>query len=197
MSVPSKSPIVPGRNCDGCALCCMVLSIQEINKPQGKWCDHCSTRRSCDIYETRPDECRKFHCGYLTIPELDESWKPSKSKIILVAELDGNRGAAHVHPSRPDAWKKEPFYSALKEWSVRAAPLMHQVVAYVSNRVTVILPDKDVYLGEITDDQRIVSAEIQTPFGSRIEAMALHKDDPRIAGMTPGKAVTITKTSKS
>lgn len=37
---------IPSRSCDGCALCCMVLKIDELRKPMGKWCNHCSTRKT-------------------------------------------------------------------------------------------------------------------------------------------------------
>jgi len=177
----ANAQVVPGRNCDGCALCCMVLSIDEIDKPQGKWCPHCSTRSSCDIYPDRPKQCRDFYCGYLTIPDLDDRWKPSRSKIILVAELDGARLAAHVQPSRPQAWREEPFYSQLKEWAAMAAPEMGQIVVCVGRHAYLILPDRDIDLGVVDDDHHIVLAEFATPFGPRLDGFLLHKDDPRAA----------------
>ena len=156
----------------------MVLEIKELQKPEGVWCDHCSTRRSCDIYEQRPKECRDFYCGYLTIGDLGEEWKPSKSKIVLVSELDGNRICAYVHPNRPDAWRREPFYSTLKEWAVAAAAHRGQVMVCIGRRTYMILPDRDVDLGIVGDDERIVTGEKQTPFGIQLEAFTVHKDDP-------------------
>ena len=171
---------IPTRSCDGCALCCMVLKIDELNKPKGKWCNHCSTRKGCDIYEERPNQCRKFYCGWLTNSLLGEEWKPSKSKIVLVGELDGNRLAAHVHPNHPDAWRKEPFYSALKEWAMAAVPHRGQVIACVGQKAYMIFPDRDVDLGIVTDDDRIITGQTQTPDGIRQQAYKLHKDDPRV-----------------
>ena len=171
---------VEGRSCSGCALCCMVLGIQELEKPKGVWCPHCKTRKSCEIYETRPEECRIFHCGYLTMTGLDEAWKPSRSKIILVSSQGGNRLTAHVHPNRADAWRKEPYYSALKRWARETASHFGQVLARIGQRTYMILPDRDVDLGDVDDEHLIVTAERETPMGPRLEALVLHKDDPRV-----------------
>jgi hypothetical protein len=139
--------IVPGRSCEDCALCCMVMGIRELNKPKDMWCRHCSSKKSCDIYAQRPGECRDFHCGYLTLASIGEEWKPSRSKIILVQDMGGNRVTAHVDPKRPDAWKKEPFYSTLKNWSKAALPHGGQVLVCVGHRTYRIFPDRDEDLG--------------------------------------------------
>ena len=175
-----KAKLVEGRDCSGCAMCCMVLGIGELDKPKGVWCPHCSTRRSCDTYETRPEECRTFNCGYLTNPNVGEEWKPTKSKLILVSDMGGNRLTVQVHPSRPDAWRKEPYYSALKNWARKVAPQFGQVIARVGSHTTMILPDRDVDLGDVDADHFVVTAERDTPTGSRLEALVLHKDDPRL-----------------
>ena len=173
--------LVSNRSCDGCALCCMILKVDELNKPWATWCTHCSTRKGCDIYERRPNQCRTFYCGWLTNDQLGEEWKPSKSKIVLVSELDGDRLAAHVHPNHPDAWRKEPFYSALKEWATAAVPHHRQVTACVGRRYYMIFPDRDVDLGIVGDDDRIMTGETKTPYGIQLEAYKLHKDDPRLS----------------
>lgn len=116
--------------------------------------------------------------------------------MVLVSELEGNRVAAHVDRGRPLAWRDEPFYSDLKRWAAAAVPSMGQVVVQIGRRVIVILPDKDVDLGEVADDERIVTAEQRTPFGPRLDALKVKHDDPRIAGMKPGVAVTLKAGSK-
>ena len=32
-SAPDANPVVPGRGCDGCTLCCKLLGIAELDKP--------------------------------------------------------------------------------------------------------------------------------------------------------------------
>ena len=146
------SPVVPSRSCGTCTLCCKVLSITELRKPQGSWCTHCKPGRGCTIYFNRPTECKAFYCGYLTQRELDDEWKPDRSKIVLVAELDGNRIVAHVDPQRPEAWRRDPFYSQLKLWAEAAVPYRGQIAACVGRHMYMVLPDRDVDLGVVADD---------------------------------------------
>jgi hypothetical protein len=118
---------------------------------------------------------------------LSDGWWPAKSKIVLVSELDGNRIAAHLDPGRPHAWRDEPYYSELKQWSRDAAPAMGQVVVCIGNRAIVILPDRDVDLGPVADDERIVTVERRTPIGVTLDAMKLKHDDPRIRDTPVGR----------
>lgn len=165
-------------------MCCYMLEITSLDKPGGTWCPHCPSKKRCAIHGDHPQECRDFHCGYLTVGSLDESWKPSRSKIILAAEMDGQRMTAIVDPARPDAWRKAPFYPQLKAWAEAAVAHNGQVVVRVGQRFTVILPDRDVDLGEVGPDEVIVTEIRQTPTGKELNALKLSRDDPRAAGMT-------------
>jgi hypothetical protein len=62
------------------------------------------------------------------------------------------------------AWRWEPYYSRFKQWSARFAG-QKLLIVFVKKRVTVVLPDKDVELGEVgsIDDIRIFSE--MTPQG--------------------------------
>ncbi|SON57218.1 hypothetical protein HDIA_3677 [Hartmannibacter diazotrophicus] len=172
--------IVNGRNCEGCGLCCMVPAVIELEKPVGRWCPHCSTRKRCDIYADRPQECRDFHCGYLTVAVLGEEWKPSRSKIILTAELDGQRVLALVDPARPDAWRQEPFQGQLRAWAKAAVPHGGQIVVKIGHRAIVVLPDRDVDLGEVGPGDAIITEQRNTPAGPVLNAFKVPLDDPRV-----------------
>jgi hypothetical protein len=169
--------IVPGRSCSGCAMCCKLPSIAALDKPSGVWCRHCQPGKSdaCTAYEARPDACRTFHCGYLLNPNLDEAWKPSKSKMMLTFEGYANRIVIHVDPARADAWRREPFYSTIKEWADVAARGDGQVLIWIGKRAFGILPHIDKDLGEISDDQVIVSSQ---KHGIVSDFFVVHKDDP-------------------
>jgi hypothetical protein len=185
----SASPIIDGRSCGTCTLCCKILSIAELAKPQGRWCKHCDIGRGCKIYDGRLDECRNFYCGYLTWSMLDRHWLPENSKMVVVSELEGMRIAIHVDPGRPLTWREEPFFSEIKEWSRHAVEEMRQIVVMQGKRAIVIFPDREVDLGTVSDDERIITAESKT--GLRLEALKMKADDPRIAGLAPGKVITM------
>ena len=40
----AQGQIIEGRSCDGCTLCCKLLSVEEIDKPQQHWCEHCDPK---------------------------------------------------------------------------------------------------------------------------------------------------------
>lgn len=132
------------RSCDGCTLCCKVVGIEEIESPAGTWCRHCNIGAGCAIYEQRPGECRTFRCAYLVDASLDERWKPSESKIVLITNTTHKRIEVHVDPHRPNAWKQAPFYAQLKAWSKSSAQNGAQVVVYIAKQAIVVLPDRDV-----------------------------------------------------
>ena len=171
-----------GRACDGCTMCCKLLDVVALAKPAGAWCRHCTPGVGCGIYESRPGECRTFQCGWLVDPALGEEWRPSRSHIMLVTEAGVNRIAAHVDPARPDSWRRQPFHRTLRSWAAAAARVRGQVVVYVGRRATVILPDRDVDLGAIADDEAIATSGRMTPSGLRLEVFKVRRDDPQIAG---------------
>jgi hypothetical protein len=181
-----RDPAPAARSCGDCSLCCKVMAIAALDKPPGSWCRNCRPGRGCVIYGERPQECRDFACLYLISPELGEEWKPSRSKIVLVTEKDGNRIIAKVDPQQPDAWKRRPYYQQLKEWAARSVPFRGQVIAAIGQRMYMIFPDRDVDLGIVDPDDLIVVDQVRTPAGVRWEAAKISKDDPRARGLPRG-----------
>jgi hypothetical protein len=182
-----ENPILSGRACGSCTLCCKLLIVKDLAKPLGEWCQHCDIGRGCRIYDERPAECRTFFCGYLTSPSTDEHWFPARCKMVILSEFDGKRVAIHVDPDRPSAWREQPYYDEIKEWARFAAPQKRQVVVCIRNRAIVILPDEDVDLGPIADDEQIFISETLEHGRLRLRAMKIRADDPRLVGTKPGK----------
>src|SRR5215475_6426071 len=104
-----------------CSLCCKLaelVELNELNKPAGVWCRHCAPGRGgCTIYETRPPVCRNWNCNWIVEPGLGPEWQPLICKMILYYENDGRRLCVRVDPGYADAWRREPYYSQLKQCS--------------------------------------------------------------------------------
>jgi hypothetical protein len=173
--VPPLTP-VPGRSCDGCTLCCKIFAIPELPKPRHEWCKHCDTGKGCNVYETRPQTCRDFYCGYLLMPNLPEHWKPSRSRMVLTWESHANRMVINVDGGRPDAWKKEPYYAQIKKWAVAALKSRGQVLLWQGKDAFAILPNRDVFLGPLRVGQGVAIVERRAP-GGAIELDAIVVED--------------------
>ena len=88
-------------------------------------------------------------------------WQPSISKMMLYDE--GARLCVRVDPPHADAWRREPYYSRLKECSRKALESQQQVVVYIRKRTIVILPDKDVDLGDLEVGDQIWFGRRRSP----------------------------------
>lgn len=73
--------------CDGCTLCCKVLGVTELDKPDGVWCVHAQKGRGCAIYADRPQTCRNFACEWLT-SGLDAEARPDRIHGVLIGSDD-------------------------------------------------------------------------------------------------------------
>jgi hypothetical protein len=88
-----------GRECGACSLCCKVMDVEDpatgFHKPNNVWCRHC-TKPGCGVYETRPDECRRWACQWLIDPTLGDVWFPKKCGIARRNDERPRRGGAVV-----------------------------------------------------------------------------------------------------
>jgi hypothetical protein len=136
-----ESPILAGRECGSCTLCCKLLRIEELAKPQGEWCEHCAVGTGCRIYDERPQACRGFFCAWMTQAALDERWYPARAKLMVFPSADGRRMNIVVDPARPGAWREEPFRSEILMWAREGAARDVEVLVVVGSKVLKILPD--------------------------------------------------------
>ncbi|HSG33314.1 MAG TPA: hypothetical protein VLA37_02185 [Sphingomonadaceae bacterium] len=142
-----ESPILPGRSCGSCTLCCRILGVDEIGKTKGEWCRYCDVGKGCTIYRDRPGECRDFYCGWLTLPMVDEKWFPARSKMVVYAAPDGKQLEIHVDPGRPDAWRAEPFYSEIRGWARAVAGRDFRIVVVLGAKAWLVRPDGEEEVG--------------------------------------------------
>lgn len=139
--MPKDMGALPNRNCSGCGLCCVLLRIEELDKPPMIACVNCEAGGGCRIYPDRPTECRQFYCGYLLDPALDERWKPSRSKLLVSFDEYPYAVAIHVDPAFPDAWRAEPFHSKIRLWAQAAALVQTQVVIWQGDTKIIVPPE--------------------------------------------------------
>ncbi len=140
--------------CGGCSLCCKLLLIEDLAKPAGEWCVHVAIGKGCSIYETRPSPCRTFRCFWLTSAKLDAAWRPDRAGFLLREVGDGLL-LVEVEASKPEAWKRAPYYTQLKHWSQATPAGTGMVVVKVRGSATVVLPDADLAIGRVADDDNI------------------------------------------
>ena len=164
-SAHNHAPLVPGRDCGSCTMCCKVYKIEALGKPEGQWCTHCKIGASCRIYDTRPDDCRQFFCLWRTDANFPDSWKPNVSK--LTAALYPKNGFIYVQvdASSPQAWRKEPYFSTLKSWAANLLPHNRHILVFVRDQATLIMPTGPIPIGPMSPDDGFVVRETFTPAG--------------------------------
>ena len=97
-------------SCGTCVVCCQWLDIEseELSKKAGILCEHC-VGSGCGLYETRPQVCRGFDCGYRLISQLGEEWRPDRCGIVVSFNGDERDSVlVHLEPERPDALAESP-----------------------------------------------------------------------------------------
>ncbi len=161
---------VEGRSCGKCNLCCKITEVAALNKPFNVWCEHCDVGRGCRIYEERAPICREFFCRYMRDASLDERWNPANAHFLLRA-ADAGTLVIQVDPQRPDAWKREPYYSMLKQRTQIVYPQGGKIFVKIGHRTILMLPDRDADLGICGPDDRIAVRPSFTPTGVRWEVM--------------------------
>jgi hypothetical protein len=80
--------LVAGRECGTCTICCTVPTIDnpDIQKQAGATCRHCD--KGCAIYETRPNVCSAYFCGWRQLEIFGVDWRPDRSGVFAELESD-------------------------------------------------------------------------------------------------------------
>lgn len=145
------------RNCGSCTLCCKLFPVPELEKPAGRWCVHIVQGKGCGIHTNRPHVCRAFWCQWIENPDLGPEWKPERARFVLSIYPGTQSLAVTVDPASPGAWRADAYLPSLRRWAAAALAAGEQVLVFVGERVTVILPDREKDLGRIGRGDRIVS----------------------------------------
>lgn len=138
-------PLVPGRSCKDCTLCCKLVSVYEIQKPAQSWCEHCTIGVGCKVYDTRPADCRTFYCGWLLDPRIGDAWEPNNCKMVV--KFEPKRIVIHVDKDRRDQWRKEPYHSQIRAWAQAGMAHQGEVIVWEGLEALRIHPAGEQRLG--------------------------------------------------
>lgn len=106
--------------CGECNMCCKVLGIPELKKMPTKWCTHCDIGKGCTIYESRPQSCVEFKCGWLINQEMGNGkhWspelRPDKSKVVICPTTNPNVVSVITDIGSKHNWEKGEIYERIK-----------------------------------------------------------------------------------
>jgi len=89
MSDETAELLVRARACGECQVCCITPAIDsaDMQKDCNSPCQY-SLKGGCDIYETRPQVCRIFYCGWRRSRDFPEDWRPDQSGIFAILEVN-------------------------------------------------------------------------------------------------------------
>ncbi|HVY33307.1 MAG TPA: YkgJ family cysteine cluster protein [Caulobacteraceae bacterium] len=148
------------KKCRSCTQCCKVMKVAELDKPQGVWCVHCNIGHGCSIYADRPGACRTFACQWLRDETSPHRLRPDQTKVVVIKDMQGQRLLAICDPANPMAWRREPFYTALKRWAGEAFGTGRQVAVVVGKHHWAIAPNLDLDLGELDQGESYLLQEM-------------------------------------
>ena len=132
------------RTCGSCMMCCKLTKIEFFDKPAGRWCTHAKSGFGCSIYNARPNECEKFACEWLLNQGLGSEWQPSVAKFLMFTRETTSDLIILPDPGFPANWKRHPYYSFIKETAARFIEINRLTMVIIGNKLTFILPDRDV-----------------------------------------------------
>ena len=77
--------LVPTRSCGECTVCCVSLTIDDpaLQKAQGYRCHNLALNGGCAIYQTRPETCSTFYCGWRKLKWVRETLRPDVSGVLV------------------------------------------------------------------------------------------------------------------
>jgi hypothetical protein len=123
-------PLVPGRECGDCNVCCVDLTIDDpdLRKPQGVRCHNALPDNRCIIYETRPDACRRFFCGWRMLKWVKPDLRPDTSGVLVTLTASNKTGeqagmGVMVTLLRKDALKSDGLAETIGAAVASGAPV--------------------------------------------------------------------------
>lgn len=121
--------MIEKRTCGDCGVCCVLMSVPELEKDQGTRCKNlCAS--GCSVYSTRPQSCRDFECLWLQ-GALPEWAKPDNIGLMFTATLPDGDFAKATGLQAMVAW--EVWSGALED------PRVKNLLADLARRALVVI----------------------------------------------------------
>lgn len=134
------------RTCGDCALCCVVLRVDELRKPGGTPCrelfpEYRSGRRAavggvalggCGIHAARPGICRAYRCAWLQ-GKFREDDRPDRLGALIDFAPRGGQQEFRIIEALPGAFERSPRLQQLAQAYRELLPVRITDVAEVAN----------------------------------------------------------------
>jgi len=154
------------RRCGACSLCCKLLHVIELRKPANEWCEHCRPGAGgCSIYQSRPDICRSYFCGWMLSSHVSDAWYPARCHMVLsLGAFDGGIEVVTVTVDEgyPLRWREPPYHGQLRQMAERGLRVdkkedVRLVQVRVGSRVWLVLPNRDVEISRCSYVLKLVA----------------------------------------
>ncbi|HEX4146483.1 MAG TPA: hypothetical protein VHY91_23485 [Pirellulales bacterium] len=127
------------RVCGECTACCTVMGIAALNKPGYSRCVHECGR--CGIYDSRPEACRKWSCGWLLgRVEGDERRRPDRLGLMFNREPLAGKPITVAYEVWPGAAAEANNDFLLRKMSQQIPIVLRE---YQTLKCRVITPDRE------------------------------------------------------
>lgn len=144
------------RECGSCTMCCKLIEVTELEKPQNVWCKQCKPGKGCGSYDTRPSDCRTFYCGWMADLSFGDEWRPDRAKFIMTYEPGTERMFIVCDTGFAGAWRREPFYARIKSFLNAPGMERQQIVITTGRKLTLLVRNGEFDLGEWNKGDNIV-----------------------------------------
>lgn len=138
-------PLVEGRTCGSCTVCCVTPAIDEklMQKLPGVPCRHLGSDHRCAIYESRYPACRAFYCGFRQFSWIPAAMRPDQCGVLVVTRMLHAAGEARL----------AAIFVVLQEDALASDGLVPSVIAAVRQELRVVLsvPGPPGYVATRTD----------------------------------------------
>ena len=152
----ARPDIAEGRSCGECGLCCKLIGVKAISKAPFVWCKSYRKSSGCQVYETRPADCRSFVCYWMHAPNLGAEWRPDRCGFVMHVADSGARLNIDVDSAAPQKWRQEPYYSTLKLWAAQGRTHGLTLQIWIGRRCLELSPDGERDLGLLRPPAAVV-----------------------------------------